>query len=95
MFGLSIYATIYIFAWIAMTVVTFILYLIDKQKAKKHKQRIPEAVLLTTTFLLGAVGAMFGIYAVRHKTNHWYFKLVAWLSLIVNLLGFWGILMID
>lgn len=95
MFGLTIYATVYIFVWIAMTLITFLLYVIDKIKARKHKRRISEAALLTTTIFLGAIGALFGIYAVRHKTNHWYFKLVAWLSLIVNLLGFWGILMID
>lgn len=48
---------------------------VDKQKAKKHRWRIPEKVF----FILAAAGASPGIYAgmllFRHKTKHFYFMI--------------------
>lgn len=64
-----------------MSVVTFALYGIDKQKAIRRKWRIKEAVLLGTSFLGGAVGALLGMNLFRHKTKHWYFWAVALLGL--------------
>lgn len=43
---------------------------IDKQKAKKHTWRIPEAVLLTAAVLGGSIGTFFGMHLCRHKTRH-------------------------
>ena len=48
----------------------FLLMLIDKQKAKKHKWRIPEATLMGTAALGGSIGALAGMYTFRHKTKH-------------------------
>ncbi len=55
-------------------------YWSDKRKAKKHRFRTPEAVLLGLGFFGGSVGALLGMNLFRHKTKHWYF----W---AVNLLG--------
>ena len=63
-----------------MSALAFCLYAADKRKAKKGKWRIPEATLLGLSFFGGALGGYFAMYAVRHKTKHWYFH-------IVNLLG--------
>ena len=63
-----------------MSVLAFILYGLDKAKAKARKWRIKEAVLLGFGFFGGAPGAIFGMLFFRHKTKHWYF----W---IVNILG--------
>lgn len=63
---------------------TFILYFMDKQKAKKNQYRIPEKKLLTMTFLLGGVGATFGMYALRHKTQHLKFQLGVPLALVIT-----------
>ena len=41
-----------------MSIVSFILYGVDKSKAKREKWRIPEAVLLGWGFFGGAVGAL-------------------------------------
>ena len=48
---------------------TFLLMLIDKWKAKKNLWRIPEATLMLTAALGGSIGALIGMYTVRHKTR--------------------------
>ncbi len=50
----------------------FILMLVDKKKAKKHrrKNRIPEKVLMGTAILGGSIGALAGMDIFRHKTKH-------------------------
>ena len=48
---------------------------------------MPEIVLLTLTTFGGAVGAMIGMYVLRHKTNpvtKFHFAVTAWLSLAVQ-----------
>lgn len=50
--------------------VAFLLMLIDKYKAKKNLWRIPEATLMTSAALGGSIGALLGMYTVRHKTRH-------------------------
>ncbi|HBF14475.1 MAG TPA: DUF1294 domain-containing protein [Clostridiales bacterium] len=63
----------------------FILYGVDKLKAKCHAWRIKESVLLGVAFLGGAVGALLGMLVFRHKTKHWYFRVVAVLGLLWQL----------
>lgn len=48
----------------------FLLMLIDKRRAQKNRWRIPEATLMTVAALGGSVGALIGMYTVRHKTRH-------------------------
>lgn len=48
----------------------YILMLIDKYKAKRNLWRIPESVLMTPPILGGCIGALIGMYSVRHKTKH-------------------------
>ncbi|MCR4672260.1 MAG: DUF1294 domain-containing protein [Lachnospiraceae bacterium] len=68
----------------AMCALCFILYGIDKSRAKKSKYRIPEAVLLFAALAGGAAGAFAGMKAFRHKTRKWYFILVNILGLAAN-----------
>lgn len=49
---------------------SFLLMLVDKFKAKRNLWRIPEATLLMSALLGGSVGALAGMYLVRHKTKH-------------------------
>ena len=65
-----------------MSLVAFILYGVDKQRAKQGKWRIKESVLLGVSFLGGSVGALIGMKAFRHKTKHRYFWFVGFLGLI-------------
>ena len=59
---------------LAINAVAFILYGIDKYKAKKAKWRIPEATLLLLAVLGGSIGAWMGMKVWHHKTMHKKFK---------------------
>ncbi|MBQ9746586.1 MAG: DUF1294 domain-containing protein [Clostridia bacterium] len=72
-------------AIVFMSIVAFILYGVDKNKAKRGVWRIPEAVLLGWGFFGGAVGALCAMKAFRHKTKHWYFWAVNILGLILHI----------
>ena len=59
---------------LGINAVTFIVYGIDKYKAKKAKLRIPEATLLLLAVLGGSIGAWMGMKVWHHKTMHKKFK---------------------
>ena len=59
---------------LVINAVTFIVYGIDKYKAKKAKWRIPEATLLLLAVLGGSIGAWMGMKVWHHKTMHKKFK---------------------
>mgnify|MGYP000646312618 FL=1 len=59
---------------LGINAVTFIVYGIDKYKAKKAKWRIPEATLLLLAELGGSIGAWMGMKVWHHKTMHKKFK---------------------
>ena len=53
---------------LAINAVTFLLYGMDKYKAKKDKWRISEATLLTMAARGGSIGAWGGMRIWHHKT---------------------------
>ena len=59
---------------LAVNLTTFLLYGIDKYKAKKNRWRIPEATLLTVAAIGGSIGAWAGMRLWHHKTMHKKFK---------------------
>ena len=69
---------------VAMSIVTFFAFGIDKWKAKRNRWRIPEATLLLFAFLLGAPGAWLGSKTFRHKTVKTSFRLKLLLVTVVN-----------
>ena len=68
---MSVYILYYL---IAINVITFLTYGIDKLKAKKGKWRIPESTLLLLAIIGGSIGAWLGIKVWHHKTLHKKFK---------------------
>lgn len=54
--------------------VAFIVYGIDKYRARNAKWRIPEATLLMLAVVGGSVGAWLGMKAWHHKTRHMKFR---------------------
>ena len=52
----------------------FILYGVDKNRAKNGGWRISEKALFLAALPGSALGALLGMYVFRHKTKHWYFK---------------------
>ena len=59
---------------LAVNAVTFIVYGIDKYKAKHAKWRISEATLLMLAVIGGSIGAWCGMKVWHHKTMHKKFK---------------------
>ena len=53
-----------------ITVVTFLVFGIDKWKAQHKRWRIPESVLLGLAAIGGSVGAWLGMRVWHHKTQH-------------------------
>ena len=58
----------------AINITAFIVYGIDKLKAKKGKWRIPESALLLLAVVGGSIGAWCGVKVWHHKTQHKKFK---------------------
>ena len=63
-----------VYILICINVVTFVVYGIDKWKAKHSKMRIREAALLMLAVLGGSIGALLGMRVWHHKTMHKKFK---------------------
>ena len=59
---------------VAVNLVTFFIYGIDKFKSKRAKWRVPEATLLGLAAVGGSIGAWLGMKLWHHKTAHKKFK---------------------
>ena len=57
-----------------INIITFMMYGIDKLKAKKGKWRISEATLLLMAVIGGSTGAWAGMRIWHHKTLHKKFR---------------------
>ena len=55
---------------VAINLVAFFLYGIDKWKSRHDKWRITEARLITIALLGGSLGAFLGMKVWHHKTQH-------------------------
>ena len=60
---------ILMYCLLALNVGVWLMYGIDKWKAKSGRWRIPEKVLLLAAFAGGSVGALAGMMMFRHKTK--------------------------
>lgn len=77
---------IYLGVIIIMSIITFLLYKIDKKRSIKKQWRIKERTLLLCSFLFGSLGGTLAMNVLRHKTKHWYFVVVNYGSLIIHIL---------
>lgn len=71
-----------------MSVLAFLVFAFDKARSgKEDGGRIPEMVLLSLATFGGALGALVGMYCLRHKTNFltkFHFAITVWLSFAVQ-----------
>lgn len=79
------YALVYCAALIVMSGATFVVYWIDKRRAKKDQWRISERKLHTMEMLGGWPGAIFARQWLRHKTMKASYRLMFWLIVVVHL----------
>lgn len=61
---------------------------LDKQKAKRHKWRIPENTLMFVAIIGGSIGSILGMQSFRHKTKHIKFKFGMPIILILQIILF-------
>ena len=77
---------LYPFVLLLISLIAFVLYTVDKLRAKRGAWRIKESLLLGIGFFGGAAGALLAMRVVRHKTKHWYFWAVNILGLLWQLI---------
>ena len=75
-----------IYYLIGINLLTFLLYGLDKWKARHNKWRIPEAILLLLPIIGGSLGALLAMAIFHHKTRHRRFRIVIPLVLAAQVL---------
>ena len=79
---------------VAVNLVTFFIYGIDKFKSKRARWRVPEATLLWLAAVGGSIGAWLGMKLWHHKTLHKKFRygipLILMAQIAIVLLAVWG-----
>jgi uncharacterized membrane protein YsdA (DUF1294 family) len=88
----SAFFAIYLLLTVACSAIAFVLYGIDKQRAKKKQQRISERTLHVLNILGGWPGAHLAQRLFHHKSMKVSFRFVFWLIVVVHLcIIVWGI----
>lgn len=72
-----------------MSLVSFILFFIDKKRSTSDGWRIKEYYLHLVELLGGWPGALLGQKFIRHKTKKTSYKIVLWLIILVHA-TLWG-----
>lgn len=73
------------FYLILINIVTFIMFAIDKKRAKRNQWRIPESQLLFFSLLGGSIGGIIAMKIVKHKTKKPKFTIGMPLLLLINI----------
>jgi uncharacterized membrane protein YsdA (DUF1294 family) len=81
--------TIFIAYLIAVNIVTFAVYGVDKHRAITKSWRIPEATLITLAAVGGSIGALLGMRIFRHKTKHPKFYIGVPVIFIIQIVAVW------
>ena len=74
-----------VYILICINILTFLVYGLDKWKAKHGNWRISEATLLLLAVIGGSIGALLGMQVWYHKTMHKKFKYGLPLILLVQI----------
>ena len=71
--------------FVLINLFSFVIFYIDKQKAKKDKWRIKEKTLHLTSFLGGTLGSISAMRLFHHKTRKPAFVAITGIALISNI----------
>lgn len=83
-----------LFYIIIISIISYFIMLLDKNKAKKGRYRISEKTLLALSIIGGSIGTLLGMYNFHHKTRKALFKygvpIIIVLQVIIYTLLFYG-----
>lgn len=71
--------------FVCINIVSFILFFLDKEKAKRDKWRIPEKTLHSFSFMGGVFGSIAAMILFHHKTRKSLFVAITIIALLVNI----------
>ncbi|WP_146862689.1 DUF1294 domain-containing protein [Aliivibrio fischeri] len=74
--------------YLGMSLLTYAMYAVDKNAAKKGNWRTPENTLHLLSLLGGWPGALFAQNQFRHKSKKQPFKTILWITIFVNIGAF-------
>ncbi|GJL82670.1 MAG: DNA-binding protein [marine bacterium B5-7] len=76
----------FLVAWyVLMSIVTFVIYALDKWAARTRRWRTPEATLHLLAIMGGWPGAYVAQELLRHKSSKQPFQTIFWISVVVNM----------
>jgi len=85
---LEIVTTLFVPLYFGLSLLTFIVYAMDKSAAKSGSWRTPESTLHLLAIAGGWPGAIIAQQTLRHKSKKQSFRLVFWLTTILNIGAF-------
>lgn len=72
----EVFFNLKVIVWLVFATINFLSFFyvfLDKRRAIKKRDRIPEVDLFLWGVFLGSFGVLCGMYFFRHKTRKWYF----------------------
>ncbi len=78
----------FVWCYLALSVITFLVYCWDKSAAKRGAWRVSERTLHLLSLLGGWPGALCAQKLVRHKTKKHSFQIIFWCTVLLNLTCF-------
>lgn len=79
--------TLFLTYLLLINILSFILFAIDKRKAKRKKWRISEKILLSISIIGGATGSLMAMVLFKHKLSKKVFYLGIPLLIVLNKIG--------
>ena len=74
--------------YLAVSILSFVVYAVDKSAAGTGRRRVPERTLLLLGFAGGWPGAIVAQQMLRHKTQKASFRRAFWVSVLANVAVF-------
>lgn len=71
--------------WFVINGLAFLIYGLDKRRARQHKRRISERTLLLLAMFGGGFGAYLAAQYYRHKTKIMRFRILLPIGLIISI----------